>query len=89
MTSDGWTHFESGKKRASVRFSLMKDPATGRPRFMRIRDRGRDRPGDRAYIVIDLWAPKVLKDQTQFVSRNGGTEKGEEPPWHMVKSLAD
>jgi hypothetical protein len=38
---------------------------------MRIRDRSRDTAGDRAYIVIDLWAPKVLKDQTEFIPKRG------------------
>jgi hypothetical protein len=70
----GWTHFESGKKRESARFALMKDPSTGLPRFLRIRDRGRDcKSRGRAYIVIDLWTgPSILKDQTQFIPRQNG-----------------
>jgi len=66
MSHNGWTHFESGGKRDSVRFALMGNP----PRFLRIRDRSRDcQDRGRAYIVIDLWARKVLKDQTEFVPR--------------------
>ena len=77
MTRTGWTHFESGKKREAVRFNVMPDPSTGITRFMKIRDRSRDcRSRGRAYIVIDLWAPRVLKDQTEFVPREAGAEKG-------------
>jgi hypothetical protein len=50
-----------------VRFALLGNP----PRFLRIRDRSRDcKDRGRAYIVIDLWARKVLKDQTEFVPRS-------------------
>lgn len=70
-----WQPFESSRKASAVRFEMLGN------RFMRIRDRSRERNGgDRVYIVIDLWSRKILDDQTLIVPRpNGhGASKGDQ-----------
>lgn len=75
MSRDGWTRFRSSRATNCVQFDLMGNP----PRFLRIRDRSRDdREEGNAYIVIDLWANRVLDDQTTYRPRQSpvGNLKG-------------
>jgi hypothetical protein len=76
MRGDRWSRFRSSSSENCVRFDLMGDP----PRFLRTRDRSRDDPErGNAYVVIDLWARRVLDDQTEFVpkgKRPNGNGKG-------------
>jgi hypothetical protein len=69
MSTDehGWRKVEVGP----VRFDLYGTP----PRFLRIRNRDLDCEQGRAYVVIDLFTRKMVKDQTEFRPRENGAAK--------------